>query len=534
MNLSFENRGVNTYLVYAVNGTDELDTMSLGMLTNNRIPGFAAASYMQMDNDMFIKYNVSAKVSAKQLFSGPVNKKRLLGVLRGVVDAMLNAEEYMLDQQSILLDLDYIFADVSTCAAELICLPILNLQEQQLPVEMFFKNLLFTTQFDQTENCDHVAQLINYLNRNPVLSLADFKELLDELSGAAKPATYSGQQPVAEQPKVQPAPVTQVNPVQRTNPVVQQQPVVSSTPVNTTPAVTATPSKSVGTMPLDIPQGGMQIPNAKPAPEAKPQSAEGEKEISWFYLMQHYNKENAALYKAQQDAKKNKKNEAAPAKAAKQKPAPVATPKQQPNPGYAIPGQQGSSSFAIPGQSATVTPVNQQPKQPVQQKVVSSQPAQQPVQQQVIQQPVQQQVIQQQPVQQVVPNMGAQLNFGETMVLDAGAIGETMDLSAYMAANQSSPHLIRVKNNERIPLNKSPFHIGKERSYADYFVGDNTAISRSHADIYNRNGEFFVVDTNSKNHTYVNGAMITSNVETKLNHGDKVRLANEDFEFKMY
>ena len=68
----------------------------------------------------------------------------------------------------------------------------------------------------------------------------------------------------------------------------------------------------------------------------------------------------------------------------------------------------------------------------------------------------------------------------------------------------------------------------------DYFIGDNTAISRSHANIVNHNGEFFVVDTNSTNHTYVNGGMIHSNEEVKLSHGTVIRLANEDFEFKLY
>ena len=43
-----------------------------------------------------------------------------------------------------------------------------------------------------------------------------------------------------------------------------------------------------------------------------------------------------------------------------------------------------------------------------------------------------------------------------------------------------------------------------------------------------------LVDTNSTNHTYVNGGMIQSNVETKLSHGTKIRLANEDFEFRLY
>ena len=536
-NLTFETQGTTTYLVYEVLEQDELDTMSLGMLTNNRIPGFAAASYMQIDTTRYIKYNVSAKVSAKQLFSGPVNKKRLLGIFSGVVDAILNAEEYMLDYQTILLDLDYIFADVSTCTAELICLPIMNNREEQMPLEMFFKNILFTTQFDQTENCDHVAQLINYLNGNPVLSLTDFRDLLQDLAGGSKTVVSQQVQAVSSQPAVQPRAVAQptVAPVANT---AQVAPAASATaPQKQSPKPSNIPAKA----PTAIPQQQMQIPGGKAPVENVPQSGDGEKEISWLYLMQPYNKEKAAVYKAQQEAKKQRKNDA-PAKAApKQKAAPV--PAKQPTaPGFAIPGQpaqigSGAVSTAPKAAQAEATKTCSNCGAPLRPNAAfcgacgarcgETTPRQQVVQPQV-----------QQPVQQVVapvssPSQGMPLNFGETTVL-GGSIGETTVLGGGMPVNQPDPHLIRTKNNERIPLNKPVFRIGKERSYVDYFISDNTAISRSHANIVNHNGEFFVVDTNSTNHTYVNGAMIPSGQETKLAHGDKIRLANEDFEFRLY
>ena len=93
MNFTFETQGTNTYLVYAVDAEDTIDTMSLGMLTNNNIPGIAHAIFTQMDANKFIKYNVSAHISVKQFFSGPVNQKRLVGVFTGIVNAMLSAEE---------------------------------------------------------------------------------------------------------------------------------------------------------------------------------------------------------------------------------------------------------------------------------------------------------------------------------------------------------------------------------------------------------------------------------------------------------
>ena len=499
----FENQGTNTYLVYQLGETDELDTLGLGMLTNNSIPGFAAASFTQMDMDKFIKYNVSAKVSVKQLFSGPVNKKRLLGVFSGVVDAMISSEEYMLDPNSVLLDTDYIFADVTTCETELVCLPVLNQQQANHDLAMFFKNILFTTQFDQTENCDHVAQLINYLNTNPVLILEDFKALLNKI------ANNNASQPA---PQVSPAPPVEEKPAQT---VVQPKVQPVATPASN-PTPTPTPAAVKPQVQQVVVKKETPVANVPPAAQTQTKAAttEDEKPMSWLYLMQHYNKENAAIYKAQQDAKKTKGSAAAapqPVKPAAQKATPPA------NTGFAVPGQ--TETPVQPAAAKAVAPIRtaNTPQKVAPQTAVPVQPVQpaQPVQ--TVQQPV----------------SSTPLNFGETTVLSAG-MGETTVLGVSAEPNKNDPHLIRTKNNEKIPLNKPVFRIGKERSYVDYFISDNTAISRGHANIVDHNGEFFVVDTNSTNHTYLNGAMIQSGIENKLSHGDKIRLANEDFEFKMY
>lgn len=129
---------------------------------------------------------------------------------------------------------------------------------------------------------------------------------------------------------------------------------------------------------------------------------------------------------------------------------------------------------------------------------------------------------------------GQPANFGDTTVL-SNPSAETTVLTNEKNMNQVIlPHLIRRKTNEKINLNKPVFRIGKEKSYVDYFIGDNTAISRSHANFIIREGNYYIVDTNSTNHSYVNGNMIPSNVEVVISHGDIIRLANEDFEFKLY
>lgn len=537
--LYYENQGSITYLVYEVIPEESIDSLSLGMLTNNKIPGLAQTVFTQMDTSKYIKFNVSAKVSAAQFFTGAVNRKRLLGVFTGIVEAMLAAEDYMLPAENILLDMNYIFADVSTCETVLVCLPIDRAGESRVDLGMFFKNIMFSTQFDQTENCDYVARIINYLNGTPVVSLEDFKKLLDELKGNA-PAASVATTPVQPTPQVVAQPVTPVAPVAPVAPKPQAGPVPN----------VPTPGKQPQAVPVpNVPP--MPAPTTKGVAQS---TAEGtEKGMSLFYLMQHYNKDNAATYKAQQEAKKNAKAGAA-SKAGQPSGAPLPPPfpgqmpgqapnvppmsakpakagkadKKNPAPNFAIPGQgTPTPGFAVPGQSA-----------PAPQPMASAIPIPTPASTPNI--PPMPKPVAPVPVPTPTPQpaytpMSQQMNFGETTVLGGGgAIGETTVLSAIPAVQKNNPYLICQKNGEKIPLNKPVFRIGKERSYVDYFIGDNTAISRSHANIVARDGEYFVMDTNSTNHTYLNGAMLQSNVEVKIAHGDKIRLANEDFEFFMY
>lgn len=562
MSFTYENQGNNTYLVYKIGASDNVDTMSLGMITNNKIDGIVPTLFTQSDTDRFIKYNISAKVSAKEFLSGVVNKKRLLGVFISVLKAIKSTEEYMIDARRLLIDLEHIYVDVSKCDAMLVCLPLVR-QNESVNIPMFFKQIMFSTQFDQNENCDYVAQIINYLNSTPVFSVDAFEKLLmdidaDNLNIAASKAVVGQQKPVqpqsqsqSQQPKpMQPAMNQLKNAQVQTN--MPSQGKMQSQRETQSANNVVQPNQVNFAVPNMNPQNQNRINNnVQMGTNISGTYVEttSEKQMSMFGLLTHYSKENKQIYerqkaqrKAQKEAEKN---------------------------GAAMPGQNvkpSNVSFAIPGQPpqqrpqpAQAQPQNVMPQQPQQQFVQpqrqftqSNQPQHQFAQPQPMPQAQQKlaQQVQPQPVQnqnantgmtgnpsvppQTLENMTKAGNFGETTVLGVGSeAGETTVLGTSQA-QIIKPYLLRIKNNERIELNKPVFRIGKERSYVDYFVSDNTAVSRSHANIINKDNDFYIVDTNSTNHTYVNGSMIQSNVETKIEHGTKIRLANEDFEFFMY
>lgn len=548
MSFSYENQGRNTYLVYTVNQQDELDSLSLGMLTNNKIPGLASTIFTQLDETKYVKYNVSSKVSVRQFFTGAVNKKRLLGVFSGIVDALLSSEDYMIDPSSIMLDLDYIFADVSTCETVLICLPVAVENSAPINFSMFFKNIMFSTQFDQTENCDYVAKIINFLNSNPSFSLVGFKSLLDSIinpDGATAQQSGADTQPEPQQPAQQ---ITYINQSTAPSSAAHSSAVKPVTPKpQAVPAVETKPNQvsAPATIPSSIPSTskantGFQVPgkaiNQTPQTSPAEQDTQAENDddsqpnISLVQLLMHYSKENKELYKEQKARKANAKNK------------PASTPAANiAGAGFAVPGQPSSaanttaqnnnvaSQSTYSAQSYSSVPVSNQinnntgfaqPAATQNNYSFNSIPTATPVNPTPVTPIASYQSANSEPAGTTVLNSG----FGETTVL--GVSNQT--------AGSGQPYLLRMKNNERIYIDKDIFKIGKEKSYVDYFLGDNAAISRSHANIIAKNGEYFVVDTNSTNHTYVNGMMLQSNVETPITHGTKVRLANEEFEFNMY
>ena len=291
-NFKYENQGANTYLVYSVPPDNIVDTLSLGMLTNNSIPGLAKTLFTQMDGDKYIKYNVSAKISMQQFFSGVVNRKRLLAVFVGIVDGLMSAEDYMIDTSSIILDPKYIFVDVSTCAATLICLPIMDIGTTQLDLGAFFKNIMVNTQFDQTENSYYVVKIFNFLNGSPIFSISDFKKLLDDLKNESDCLQT---QSVVNQPLQTPNAQTVSAPPHFAVPQ-QNVPPVTNTVQPTQPKPQSKPQPAVPTKnTITGPPVAQVTQNANTKPEKK---------ISMFSLLMHYSKENKALYEQQKAARK--------------------------------------------------------------------------------------------------------------------------------------------------------------------------------------------------------------------------------------
>lgn len=80
-------------------------------------------------------------------------------------------------------------------------------------------------------------------------------------------------------------------------------------------------------------------------------------------------------------------------------------------------------------------------------------------------------------------------------------------------------------------VNKDVFRIGREDSFVDFYIGDNGAIGACHAEIFEKDGCYYIIDRNSLNHTFVNGIMVQPMESVQLSSGGVITLADEDFDF---
>ena len=475
MEFTREIQGSNTYLVYQIKPQDEIDTVGLGMIINNKIEGIVSTISNQMDRQKFLKYNISAKVELKQFFYETVNREQLLCVFASILEGLVEAEDYMLERETLLLHPDYIFVDVSTGKAALVCVPIIKQQEEQKSLETFFKEIMFSVQFNQSENGDYIAKIIGYLNRTKQISVPDFLHLIKTLQEPAPKPQQGGQtKPVIQRPvQVPKAPSPEVENIEQPQNTVQ--PVAAKPPENP-----IQPQNTV--LQKEQPQMGFEIPGGSAAPlEAETKKGKKKKE----------------------KLPKEKQKKEKPPKEKKSFPLLFGKKKKE------------ESQESVPQPEMAFEMPQVQPVQPPENAPVAP--------------PV---TIEAGGNNHQIPIPPQSSNFGETRVLRNSNFGETEVLSNLNPDARPNPCLIRVRNQQQVTINKPVFRIGKEPNYVDYCIGDNPAVSRSHANIFRKEDGYYIEDTNSANHTYVNGEIVVSGSAVKLESGTRIRLANEEFVFQ--
>ena len=275
---TYEEQGTSRFLVYEVTKSENLDTFVLGMLQNNEITGIIKAFSLQINETVFIRYDITGRQALTDYLEGAVQKKKLLKILRSIMDGMRSSDEYMIKPQMMIMDPEYIYVDVKKGTAGLVCVPVAN-EEQGGSLAGFLKQFISDLRFDPSEDAGYVAKLLTYLNDGISFSFGGFEKLLNELEkqeNTKKDDRETGQ-PMREPPKKQMSDVGRVI----------EKPVESADRAKIGKEESGNKTEN---------RSGSKNKEKKPVEE---RDEDDSNKMSLMHLLMHYSKANLEIYKAQ-------------------------------------------------------------------------------------------------------------------------------------------------------------------------------------------------------------------------------------------
>ena len=74
---TYEDQGDRRYLVYEKKAEDSVDTLTLEMMSNNRIDGVVPSNSIWMDDKLYMKYDITGMQSLREYLKGVAGRQNI-------------------------------------------------------------------------------------------------------------------------------------------------------------------------------------------------------------------------------------------------------------------------------------------------------------------------------------------------------------------------------------------------------------------------------------------------------------------------
>ena len=92
---SFENQALGAFMTYRLEGQETLDSLAMGMLSNNQIPGILPVSCVRTDSGQVVRFRISSLTALAGGWSGAITRQKLLTFLTSFCRAALECRDYV-------------------------------------------------------------------------------------------------------------------------------------------------------------------------------------------------------------------------------------------------------------------------------------------------------------------------------------------------------------------------------------------------------------------------------------------------------
>lgn len=230
-------------------GPDELvDPVVWGMISHNAITGVAPVERVGVDGSTRLSYDVTGTVPLQTVLDRTLSREETLHLVVSFVDALTEADQYMIDPSWFVLDPASVRLDPATLNVRLLCLPVEGRGSGE-PL-LLLKHLVLNLRHDRSESADYLGELVAILNDPASTDLARLARSVRSLRLGSRVGAA---------------------------------------------VASAAPTHSVAPEQAYTEEAPAHYGTAQPAPELAA-LAPGEKPMSFLYLLQHYTKENKEAY----------------------------------------------------------------------------------------------------------------------------------------------------------------------------------------------------------------------------------------------
>ncbi len=533
------NIGSEKYLSYILNDDCEFDEELLDYLEENKIPELIDIIYEEDDENDYLTYNVTGRTTVDALLSNTINAEKILGIVRGVASGIVNLRDLGIPASYVILHKGFTYVNPVTYDVGMLCVPVEADANINAEFRTFVKDILTSVKYDDSEDCNYVARLLNLLNTDK-FTVRNFYSQLTELMESAgmqveeKFLDIDGDISVS-QSTVDTSPDTSMDDLPEYKDVSFGEDDGSEEEDDTVADV-------------DSLFKDLTFDDSEKQEEGKSVSDGIDMSVfddSVFDDLETENVDDDSDYtealtsdvevpEPQEPKTQSSLTEVAQTtdgvmeveleRQEEQIPVLISTDEVMDNPPV-VKNIKINRAKII--QKAVVDAEESRIDNPTEQITAPQYMNGEAVEPETNMDPVTSKV-------ETEEKKGT----GSTVEL-TGGMNVVKDSDSEVAAAVSKgvpkamPYIVRVNTGERVMINKAVFKIGKAGRGVDYHVGGNGAISKVHIIIYQREDGCYLKDNKTTNGTYLNGQRLDDNGEMKLSNDAMISIGGEDFIFKL-
>ena len=470
--VSIQTEGANNVLVLELQENDRLIGYCCKILEHNKIPGLLPVRRQNLDGTMRLRYNINGKVPLGEFMRNhSLTYKNGVHLLRNLTQALQELDEYFLTIDMCYLDPEQIYVGDGLCVY-IPCVPVEAEADgdSNQRLKRFYEELLI--RYFATSDCDLYDNMFKWVYKSARMDLQLFTEKFLQEEPEKKASAQADSQMEKSSPVRKPEP----------KPILE-----------------------------------------KPAVEKTMDSLQ--------------KKAENVIEKIAQAPKKESVQE---------KPEPVGVPNDMPD----VMNIPGGGSFAIPGQDSA--PDNKADKKKHREKPglfsflkknkEADEPSAEPEVPPIPQPPIPQPPVPQPPMpipSRMEPRPARRrASTSEDDSWAEGTIYVDNIQPKAPAKREQTPQAAQPyleHNGQKIPVQTTPFLIGKFNTQVQlhYAIYDNNKVSRNHATLLQKDGNYYIRDNQSRNGTLLNGQLLLPMQMNQLHDGDEIKLYDEKMIFHL-